>query len=49
MTFAGVYAKLRHENRKNYLLLFGCCFFSVLIITAYVTMMRTPTVFGRAA
>lgn len=44
MTFAGTYAKLRHKNRKNYFLLFGCCFFSVLLITAYVTMMRAPTV-----
>jgi putative ABC transport system permease protein len=31
-------------NRKNYYLLFGSSFFSVLLITAYVTMMRSPTV-----
>ena len=43
-TFSEVYAKLRKNNKKNYLLLMGCCFFSVLLITAYVTMMRSPTV-----
>ena len=35
---------LRRQGRKNYLLLMGCCFFSVLLITAYVSMMRSPTV-----
>lgn len=44
MNLVKVYARLRHENRKNYFLLLGCCFFSVLLITAYLTMMRTPTV-----
>lgn len=44
MTFSSMYAKLRRKNLKNYLLLLGCCFFSVLLITAYVTVMRTPTV-----
>lgn len=43
-TFSEVYACLRRKNRKNYLLLMGCCFFSVLLITAYVSMMRSPTV-----
>ena len=43
-TFSEVYSKLRKNNKKNYLLLMGCCFFSVLLITAYVTMMRSPTV-----
>ncbi len=39
-----VYAALRGKNRRQYLLLAGCCFFSVLLITAYVSMMRSPTV-----
>lgn len=44
MNFTEINAKLRHTNRKNYFLLMGCCFFSVLLITIYVTMIRTPTV-----
>ncbi len=44
-TFSEVYACLRRKNRKNYLLLMGwACFFSVLLITAYVSIMRSPTV-----
>lgn len=43
-TFHEVYGVLRHKNRKNYYLLAGCCFFSVLLITAYVSMMQSPTV-----
>lgn len=43
-TFDEVYRVLRNRNRKNYLLLAGCCFFSVLLITAYVSMMQSPTV-----
>ena len=43
-SFREVYAALRRKNFKNYLLLIGCCFFSVLLITAYVCMMRSPTV-----
>ena len=43
-TFYDVSRTLRKSNWKNYLLLIGCCFFSVLLITAYVTMMRSPTV-----
>ena len=39
-----VNAALRRQNRKNYLLLVLCNFISVLLITAYVTMMRSPTV-----
>ncbi len=39
-----VHAALRHKNRRHYVLLAGCCFFSVLLITAYVCMMRSPTV-----
>lgn len=43
-TFREVYGVLRRRNFKNYLLLIGCCFFSVLLITSYVCMMRSPTV-----
>ena len=43
-TFAEVYARLRRKNRGRYALLTGCCFFSVLLITAYVCMMRSPTI-----
>lgn len=39
-----VYTALRRKNSRQYLLLIGCCFFSVLLITAYVSMMRSPTV-----
>lgn len=42
--FSEVYALLRRKNKKQYALLAGCCFFSVLLITAYVCMMRAPTV-----
>lgn len=35
---------MRRRNQKQYALLAGCCFFSVLLITAYVCMMRAPTV-----
>lgn len=42
--FSEVYALMRHNNKKQYALLAGCCFFSVLLITAYVCMMRAPTV-----
>lgn len=43
-SFSEVYAALRRANRKQYALLIGCCFFSVLLITAYVCMMRSPTI-----
>lgn len=43
-TFHEVYAALRHKNSKNYVLLAGCCFFSVLLITAFVSIMQSPTV-----
>ena len=43
-TFDQVYAALRRKNRGQYALLSGCCFFSVLLITAYVSMMRSPTI-----
>ena len=42
--FSDVFTALRKKNRSQYLLLAGCCFFSVLLITAYVCMMRSPTV-----
>jgi len=42
--FSQVYAALRRRNRKQYALLAGCCFFSVLLITAYACMMRSPTI-----
>ena len=43
-TFSQVYARLRRKNRGQYALLALCCFFSVLLITAYVCMMRSPTI-----
>lgn len=42
--FQEVYTLLRRKNRKQYGLLWVCCFFSVLLITAYVCMMRSPTI-----
>lgn len=42
--FSQVYAALRRRNKKQYGLLAGCCFFSVLLITAYACMMRAPTI-----
>ena len=41
-TFSQVSSALRRNNRKNYGLLCGCCFFSVLLVTAYVSMMHSP-------
>ncbi len=43
-TFSQVYAALRRKNKHQYGLLTGCAFFSVLLITAYVCMMRSPTI-----
>lgn len=43
-SFKEVYGLLRRKGRKQYGLLWGCCFFSVLLITAYVCMMRSPTI-----
>ena len=43
-TFSEVTTALRRKNIGQYGLLAGCCFFSVLLISAYVTMMRSPTV-----
>ena len=42
--FSEVCALMRRRNKRQYALLAGCCFFSVLLITAYVCMMRAPTV-----
>lgn len=43
-SFQEVYTLLRRKSRKQYGLLWVCCFFSVLLITAYVCMMRSPTI-----
>lgn len=43
-SFSDVTSALRRKNISQYGLLAGCCFFSVLLISAYVTMMRSPTV-----
>ncbi len=43
-SFSEVCALLRRRNARQYALLAGCCFFSVLLITAYVGIMRSPTV-----
>lgn len=42
--FDQVCAALRRQNQTHYALLAGCSFFSVLLITAYVSMMRSPTI-----
>lgn len=39
-----VFTTLRRKNRGQYALLFGCLFFSVLLITTFCLMMRSPTV-----
>ncbi|MDO4557251.1 MAG: ABC transporter permease, partial [Lachnospiraceae bacterium] len=39
-----IFKVLRKKNRGQYLLLFGCLFFSVLLITSYCLMMRSPTI-----
>ena len=43
-SFSAVYAALRRKSKGQYALLAGCCFFSVLLITAYACMMRAPTI-----
>ena len=43
-TFSQVSSALRRNNRKNYGLLCGCCFFSVLLIT---TCLRESPPSGR--
>ena len=42
--FSQVCRTLRRKNWRQYALLAGCSFFSVLLITAYVCMMRSPTI-----
>ena len=42
--FSDAYAALRRRNKGQYALLAGCSFFSVLLITAYACMMRSPTI-----
>lgn len=42
--FSEVYSVLRRKNKSRYALLAGCSFFSVLLITAYSCMMRSPTI-----
>ena len=42
--FSQVCRTLRRKNWRQYALLSGCSFFSVLLITAYVCMMRSPTI-----
>lgn len=43
-TFTDVYQTLRKKNRGQYALLASCLFFSVLLISAYLSVMRSPTV-----
>lgn len=43
-TFTDIYKTLRKKNRGQYALLTGCLFFSVLLISAYLSIMRSPTV-----
>lgn len=43
-TFSQVYAVLRRKSIGQYVLLTGCIFFSVLLMTAYACMMRSPTI-----
>lgn len=44
MTFQNVYRTLRRKNRAQYGLLILCDFISVLLITSYAAIMRSPTV-----
>ena len=43
-TFSDVYQTLRRKNKKQYALLCACLFFSVLLISSYLSIMRSPTV-----
>lgn len=43
-SLSDVFTTLRKKSRGQYLLLFGSLFFSVLLITAFCLMMRSPTV-----
>ena len=42
--FSEVYRHLRRKNWRQYSLLAGCAFVSVLLITAYACIMRSPTI-----
>lgn len=44
--FVEIGVELRRKSRKHYTLLSACLFFSVLLITAYASIMRSPTVLG---
>ena len=44
MTLSSTFGKLRHYNRKNYILYLFCNFISLLLITAYGAMMFSPTI-----
>lgn len=44
MSFSALYAKLRRKNIGQYALLSCCCFFSVMLMTSYIFMMRSPTI-----
>lgn len=44
MSFSALYSKLRKKNIGQYTLLSCCCFFSVMLITSYIFMMRSPTI-----
>ena len=43
MTFQDVYRTLRRKNRAQYGLLVFCDFVSVLLITSYAAIIRSPT------
>ena len=43
-SFNDVNKRLRKKNRGRYALLASCCFVSVLLITAYISMMGSETV-----
>lgn len=44
LTFQRLYASLRRKNRRNYALLAFCDFISVMLITSYAAILRSPTV-----
>ena len=44
LTFQKLYASLRRRNRRNYALLVFCDFISVMLITSYAAILRSPTV-----
>ena len=44
LTFQKVYRILRQKNRGQYALLVFCDFISVLLMTSYAAILRSPTV-----